>query len=80
MGWDGTHSERDDEDAFVEAVKGVLFCPIWIVGVPECLERDAGAEESDDSGEKLESEEDEDRAVDVNESSARMASGYASVE
>jgi len=40
----GTHSEGDDEDAFVEAVELILRCPIRIVGIPECLERYACAE------------------------------------
>jgi len=61
-------------------MKRVLLRPIWVVGIPECLERNAGAEESDDCGEELESEEDENGAVYVNEGSAGMASSYASIE
>ena len=80
VGYNSTYAKGDNEDALVKAVKGILFCPIWVVGIPECLERNAGAEKSNNRGEELESEEDENGAVDVNEGSAWMASGYASVE
>jgi len=54
MKLDGTHPEGNNEDAFVEAVKRVFVCPIRIVGIPECLERYAGAEKSDNCSEELE--------------------------
>ena len=80
MGYNSTYAKGDNEDALVKAVKGILFCPIWVVGIPECLERNAGAEKSNDRSEELESEKDENGAVNIDESSAGMASGYASIE
>jgi len=61
-------------------VERVALGPIWIIGVPECLERDACAEKSNDCCEELQGEADEDGAVYVYEGSAGMAPGYTSVE